>query len=623
VSDGRIIDPTRSLANFYGIPTVDNTPPRVVAARSVSATSVLVTFSEPLDSEAADPTHFAIAPNLVVTGAVQTEYQTQMLLTTTRQVAGTEYTVTVQGVRDRARNALDPAASSATFRGISRELFLETAIARSSTQVLLTFSEPMDRASLENIANYSISDPDEDLDVDISITGATASADGKTVLLTTTPQQNVEYEITATNIRAMRDDFFIDPAHNTAVFRGIPAPDAVRPTVLSAVSASDTSVLVTFSEPLRVESAAAANFGISPNLAVLDATLAAQENQILLVTTVQRADVVYTLTAANVRDKAGNLVADPPGNVATFSFAGGPETSGAGAAPRVVGASSTSNTTVVVTFSKAMSDDALVASNYGIVQDNVNPEVGYLGVVSARFLEADRTAVELTTRSQNEVTYTLAVTNVRDRSGNQLAAREVSAGVLIDPRRATFAGSPWSCDPINCTAPDPDGDGLSDSDEQRGRTIAITAVNGTVVQRQATSNPDEADTDGDGLDDALERLIGTDPRDLDTDDDLLGDYEEYNVIYSDPTTTSRSSSTRPTRWSATPTETGTTTARRPSRSIATRESRTCPSTRSRSATYGCGSISASVTLTPRAMLRARPSRPAARCKKTARTARPI
>lgn len=544
VSDGRIVDPTRSAANFYGIPTVDNTAPRVLSARSTSATSVLVTFSEPLDSEAADPTHFSIGPNLGVTGAVQTEYQTQMLLTTTRQVAGTEYTVTVEDVRDRARNAIDPTARTATFRGISRELYLQTAIARSATEVLLTFSEPMSEESLEDIANYAISDPDDDQDIDIRITGATASADGKTVVLTTTAQQNVEYEITATNIRARSDDFYIDPARNSAVFRGIPPADVDRPIVVSAVSASDTTVLVTFSEPLRVESAAAANFSVTPNLAVLGAELAKQENQILLTTGVQRADLVYTLAVANVRDKAGNPIADAPGNTATFVFVGGPETSGAGAAPRVVGASSTSNTTVVVTFSKAMSDDAILAVNYGIVQDNVNSEVGVLNVVSARFLGTDRTAVELTTRSQNEVTYTVAVTNVRDLSGNQLAAREVSAGVLVDPRRATFAGTPWTCDPAVCvegchpsicSAPDPDGDGLSDSDEQRGWVVTITAVNGTVTTRQVTSSPDAADSDGDGLDDRLERLIGSDPRDVDTDDDLLDDYEEYNILYSDPT----------------------------------------------------------------------------------------
>jgi hypothetical protein len=190
VADGRIIDPTRSAANFYGIPTVDNTAPRVVEAKSTSATTVLVTFSEPLDNKAGDPTHFAISPNLVVTGAIQTEFQTQVLLTTTRQVADTQYTVSVTGVKDRARNPIDPAANSAMFRGISRELTQESATALSNTTVELNFSEPMDPATTQNIANYDIADPDDDTDVDIKVTAAVASADGKTVTITTTPQTN-------------------------------------------------------------------------------------------------------------------------------------------------------------------------------------------------------------------------------------------------------------------------------------------------------------------------------------------------------------------------------------------------------------------------------------------------
>ena len=573
VSDGRIIDPTRSNANFYGIPTVDNTPPRVVEAKSVSATSVLVTFSEPLDSEAADPTHFTISPNLVVTGAIQTEYQTQVLLTTTRQVADTQYTVTVSGVRDRARNALDPAASSAMFRGISRELYLATAIARSPTEVLLTFSEPMDRTTTENIANYDIADPDEDSDIDIRITGATASADGRTVVITTTPQQNTVYEITVTNIRAIRDDFYLDPMRNTATFHGIPPADSVPPVVVSVVSASDTSLLVTFSEPITIESADPANFIISPALAVLSAELTGQENQVLLTTAPQQADVTYTVTVRNVKDKAGNVIVVGAGNTATVVFNGTPETANGNAAPRVAGAASTSNTTVVVTFTKAMSTDAIIAGNYAIVQVNVNPEVGAVSVVSARFLGTDGTAVELTTRPQNEVTYQVTVTNVRDRAGNQLAPRELQAAVAVDPRSATFAGSPWSCGPrvcdngstglgegqcgndddcsangectpldtdgcrlackVQCSAPDPDGDGLADNDEQRGWVVKVKLANGQSFERQVTSNPDVEDTDGDELSDSLERLIGLDPRDTDTDDDLISDYDEYNILYSD------------------------------------------------------------------------------------------
>jgi cysteine-rich repeat protein len=571
LADGRTVDPTRNVANFWGIPTNDETAPRMLSATSTSPTTVLVTFDEPLDSEAADPTHYDVGPDLAVTAAVQTEYQTQVLLTTTLQSAGTEYTLEVGGLRDRARNAIDPAHDTTTFLGISSELFLETAIALSSTEVLLTFSEPMDEATLENVANYSLTDPDTDVDVDITVIGAVAGADGRTVVLTTTPQANILYQIVVTNVRGADGEFLIDPTRNTALFQGIPPDDFDAPRVVSAVSVGDQGVLVTFSEPLRVESADAANFGIEPELDVIDAVLTAQENQILLTTSVQLADVLYTVTARNVEDKAGNAVT-PPDDTASFSFDGTPETADGSSAPRVSGAASTSNTTVVVTFSKAMSDDALNASNYAIVQVNVNPEVGYLGVISARFLGDDRTAVELTTRSQNEVTYMVAVTNVRDRSGNQLAAREVSAGVLVDPRTASFAGSPWSCGPmvcdnghdglgdgfcgsdddctddgacdpldspgcngtcvVACSAPDPDEDGLPDSTEQRGWVISLTMVDGSVATREVTSNPDVADTDGDGLDDALERLIGSNPRSSDTDGDTLSDYDEYNVIYS-------------------------------------------------------------------------------------------
>jgi cysteine-rich repeat protein len=574
VSDGRTVDPTRNVANFWGLPAFDDTAPRLVSAVSTSATTVLVTFSEPLDSQAADPSRFQVGPNLLVTGAVQTQHQTQILLTTTRQSAGTLYTLVASGLRDRARNLLDPDADTATFTGISVDLFLETAVALSSSQVMLTFSEPATEASLETVANYVIVDPDDDTDIDIQVIGAVASADGRRVTLTTTAQSNISYRVIATNIQSVGGEFFIDSTRNSAVFQGIPADDVAAPRVVSAVSASQTTVLVTFSERLRVESADAASFTISPPLAVLDAALTAQENQILLATAPQLADVVYTVTVTGVADKAGQPI-DPAFDTAIFTFDGTPETQGGGSAPRVVGAASTSSTTVVVTFSKAMSDDAILPGNYVIVQENVNPEVGTVSVLAARFLGGDATAVELTTLTQNEVTYKVSVTNVRDRSGNQMAPLEVSSGVLVDPRSAIFAGSPWSCGPLtcangsdglgegqcggdddcagdgacdplddpsclgacalDCSIPDADGDGMAENDEQRGWVVTVTLVNGTVVTRQVTSNPAAADTDGDGLDDRLERLIGSDPRDGDTDDDLLGDYEEYNVIYSDPT----------------------------------------------------------------------------------------
>jgi hypothetical protein len=44
--------------------------------------------------------------------------------------------------------------------------------------------------------------------------------------------------------------------------------------------------------------------------------------------------------------------------------------------PRVTGAISTSNTTLVVAFSKPMGDDAIDPRNYAVTQENVHPESG-------------------------------------------------------------------------------------------------------------------------------------------------------------------------------------------------------------------------------------------------------
>ena len=221
----------------------------------------------------------------------------------------------------------------------------------------------------------------------------------------------------------------------------------------------------------------------------------------------------------------GTLTALPPARIDDSSVP-----------PRVVGAASTSNTTVLVTFSKAMGASAITASNYVIVQENVNSEVGVLLVTGASFPDAvDHSVVQLTTRSQNEVTYRVTAVNVRDEAGNQLAPKEFLAGVrsLQDPTSATFPGTP----PSGAQFVDrdvPSGDGLSDNAEQQGWLVTVRLADGTIVTRQVTSDPDNPDTDGDGIPDKDEKTFLADPRNPDTDEDGLTDFQELNEIYSDP-----------------------------------------------------------------------------------------
>ncbi len=737
-------------------PAASSGSPKIRNVRSLSEHYVLVQFEEPVGEVAANPASYLImdpdAQPLPVNNAILSPDNMEATLATAQQ-QDVEYRVEIgdSGAILSAGHVVPIGAQG--FQGTTqREPFLESAVSLSSTQILLTFSQEMDRATAETKSFYEIADPDGNADIDIKITAAALQQDFTTVILTTTPQENTEYQVRVTNVKrrfscddggrivldsltqvptcansirpkepngdsarfvltartqidrnattnptatgiagyvsldnigagvkrafcsggtsgitgdlgtdpdeeliftldypvAAEDVVFgmhfldfvadnpvlfissdsspnynyvvntteiraafdmsgnngdvifskmptlpaglkidaiklretnsetwvysvcglaanrrlIDPTRNTAFFFGIPTVDTFGPKVVRAISTSNTEVVVSFSEPLNSDAANPINFTISPDLAVIDAKLSKFDTQVILTTAPQFVDVVYTVTATGVKDKAGNVV-DPLHNSATFSYAGGPAGLGPDVLPRVAGAASTGNTGVLVTFTKPMGASAIVASNYVVVQQNVNPEVGALGVLSAAFLTPQHDAVQLTTVSQNEVTYLLRAVNVRDLFGNQIAPPQL----LVDPATALFPGTPFSCggavceggfnngnscnpnqaDPNAdckngqangtcvqppCSPPDQDGDGLLDHVELRGYVVTVELTNGDKIERQVTSDLRVKDTDGDGLTDAEERRIGSDPRQVDTDDDQLTDWEEYNFVYS-------------------------------------------------------------------------------------------
>jgi hypothetical protein len=198
--------------------------------------------------------------------------------------------------------------------------------------------------------------------------------------------------------------------------------------------------------------------------------------------------------------------------------------------PRLTGAVSTGNTKVLVSFSKPMSDSAINIANYSIVQANGNGESAVGLVKDAQFLDETRSAVELTTFSQNALNFVVTVVNVKDQAGNPLAPAQLSAGgLMIDPSRATFHGT----GPQRSEVVDTDEDGVPDHVEQRGWRVTVKLASGETRSWWVTSDPREVDTDGDDQSDAVELQLGSDPRNSDTDGDLLSDFQEYNEIFSD------------------------------------------------------------------------------------------
>src|SRR5690606_36626024 len=74
--------------------------------------------------------------------------------------------------------------------------------------------------------------------------------------------------------------------------------------------------------------------------------------------------------------------------------------------------------------------------------------------------------------------------------------------------------------------------------ETEGWDIAVDLYGfgstGNLTVIGVTSDPYDADSDGDGLTDREERLIGSDPRDTDTDQDGLSDFEEVRRWLTSP-----------------------------------------------------------------------------------------
>ncbi len=91
--------------------------------------------------------------------------------------------------------------------------------------------------------------------------------------------------------------------------------DFTGPTLASATATfGRTGITVTFSEPIAAASVLAGNFTLSNGVLVLGATVAANQRDVVLLTTTQPAGTPLTLTASGVRDSSPNANLMAPGS---------------------------------------------------------------------------------------------------------------------------------------------------------------------------------------------------------------------------------------------------------------------------------------------------------------------
>jgi hypothetical protein len=296
ISDN-VINADKDEFKFGGI-AADTTKPSVVSAEATNATTVKVTFSEPVDEVTAKQTfnYFlgtelgyptAVAKDTVVTtGAV-------WVLTTASQKRIT-YTLDVTGVKDLSGNVLDEDKDEAKFAGNgasdTNAPKVTSAVALNKQEIRITFDEELMNSSAQGATEIQKITKEDfaftyvsgvaDVAAANTIVGQTPTAvvvadDKRSVTVTfanSVPANDVRetaagaiYRVTVSGVEdAVGND--IGTTNNTADFVGINQANS-KPSITFAQALDAQTLKLTFSEKIKKTDLVIGEFTFSPAVA--------------------------------------------------------------------------------------------------------------------------------------------------------------------------------------------------------------------------------------------------------------------------------------------------------------------------------------------------------------------
>jgi len=196
----RVYNSSNSIISSNAVVTVspDTVKPLLLAAKgSQSLDQVTLSFTKPLDAIVAqNVANYTISPNVSVSAAIVVA-NTNIVLTTSPEAESTQYTVTVNGVKDLSGNtvATNSTAQFWSFTSVDTVPPTVVAVIGSATldKLTVTFSEAVTGATATNLANYTLSGG-------VTIIGV-AVVDSTHVLITTSAQApDTEYRLTVNGI---------------------------------------------------------------------------------------------------------------------------------------------------------------------------------------------------------------------------------------------------------------------------------------------------------------------------------------------------------------------------------------------------------------------------------------
>ncbi|MBN2091730.1 Ig-like domain-containing protein, partial [candidate division KSB1 bacterium] len=287
----------------YILPSTDTTAPQITSVEILSATKVDVLFSEPVEKLSAEKvTNYSIDKGIQIIKAELDPDMRRVHLTTSEHSRGTNYSITINYVLDRATppNIIVVNSSASYYFKIVDMISPEISIFRinSETEIEITFTEPLDKISAETLTNYSI-------DKGIQVQKATLQANNLVVVLKTSPHQRGElYTIILNKIY----DLAVVPneiKQNTSYSYSLPTVDTIKPALVAVNLESETVVKVVFSEPIDKSTAENTNnYYINNGIFISSAVLLNDQRTVKIQTSAHKRGRDYLIQVTRIKDLA-------------------------------------------------------------------------------------------------------------------------------------------------------------------------------------------------------------------------------------------------------------------------------------------------------------------------------
>lgn len=402
-----IITSERAFAAGF---TLDAEEVEVVAFSALSNTKLEVEFDEEIVLQKADIEISILGGNTRLSVLSVESNGKKSVITTTEAKPFNAYEITIKtliptngmAVRNYT-NKFVAMPEDTTKPTVKHELL-------GKNEIMLTFSEAMDRSSAEDLSNYKI-------EYDVTVLSADLSDSGKSVILKTTDISSRDfYRLTVQNV--------CDAAGNSidryrAPFDGA-GEDSKEPAITSVRSENNTTITIIFNERVSGNTAEDTDNYYIDGLSVTSAELDESGKVVTLTTSEQESNTSYKLTVSDVEDAWGNTMYKK-----TFGFV--PDSTRPSAVVLAI-----SNNEVKITFTKQMDkESAEDIDNYSI---NNNLEV------TDAFLDETGKSVTLITSKQTlRQLYTLTITDVYDAWGNRISTTKGTfGGMAVDNRELSY-----------------------------------------------------------------------------------------------------------------------------------------------------------------------------------------